>query len=468
MQQPVLPQRSGAQWLQGARAAVLPPATTGRVLRLELSVVTYAWEQSDRPYEPFLPMVSHKSAWLDLATGVEGTTVQGLPQGRAAMTLATEQATFFARDSMTRPNAVLHRFARAERALNPWAVVLDWSRRGDSVRVAGWCISRGAKRVVLASNGEELHLAADGTPAMLVRREDELLWGDVRVEYLWNTWWAVKGGGAYPLAAFRLVEGTTQLTRAVPFAGAELIDSSAAPRLAAPVVAAAMDTRPGAGMPAWTVDTVRVGDNAFLLKRPDYTEMVALRRDTVFLLDATGDVARARQDSSWIARLFPGRHPMVVVVTDLAWPHVGSAAYWARAGAVLVSHESSRDFLARVVQRGASGAAGDNGATTKRPSVFRFRPVTDSLRLAGGELVAYALQGLSTEGAIGVWLANARTFWAGDYVQQTDQPSVYARDVVRTIVARGLQPERICAQHVPMVPWTTIVNANAGWSDPPS
>lgn len=47
---------------------------TGRILRFRAVTETVAWEQSDRPYPPYLPQMSSKMHWFDAATGVEGWT----------------------------------------------------------------------------------------------------------------------------------------------------------------------------------------------------------------------------------------------------------------------------------------------------------------------------------------------------------------------------------------------------------
>src|SRR5262245_63206641 len=98
-------------------------------------------------------------------------------------------------------------------------------------------------------------------------------------------------------------------------------------------------------------DTVRVSASTFLLRNRGYTETVTLVRDTVFVFDATQGEERVRQDSVWISALFPGRHPIVVVVTDLAWPHVAGVRAWVARGATIVSHRAARDFLTQVVNR---------------------------------------------------------------------------------------------------------------------
>ena len=92
-----------------------------------------------------------------------------------------------------------------------------------------------------------------------------------------------------------------------------------------------------------------------------------------------------------------------------------------------------------------------------------FRPVRDSLRLAGGELVVHALRGLSTEGALAIWLPDEKFLWVGDYIQQTDRPSIYARDVVRSVESLRIEPVRFGAQHVPLGDWATIRALQSSW-----
>src|SRR4029077_133420 len=136
-----------------------------------------------------------------------------------------------------------------------------------------------------------------------------------------------------------------------------------------------------------------------LLANPGYREGVVLLRDTLYLLDATQGEERARADSAMIARLFPGRHAIVLVVTDLAWPHVAGMRYWVARGATVVSHRASRAFLERVLARRWTRAP-DLYERRRAKTRFTFVPVTDSLALAGGKLRLYAIDGLGGEGAV--------------------------------------------------------------------
>ena len=314
-------------------------------------------------------------------------------------------------------------------------------------------------RVVLERRGadgpERLFVdPKSGLPVKLERREPHALWGDVRVEYLWTNWTLVPSGARMPLAAYRIVDGTVDVTRSVgPQA---VVPRDSAPALALPVGAPAMPTRtPEPPAP----DTVRVGPQAFLLVDRAYTNVVALVRDTVWVLDATLGETRARQDADWVARLFPGAHPVALVVTDLAWPHVAGVRHWVARGATVVSHVASEPFLRRVVERRWT-LAPDSLESLRRvrpaAAALRFRAVRDSLRLAGGGVALHAIDGLGSEGALMAWLPGDRFLWAGDYVQTVREPSAYAEEVAEAVRRAGLTPERVAAMHLPTTPWATV------------
>jgi hypothetical protein len=80
----------------------------------------------------------------------------------------------------------------------------------------------------------------------------------------------------------------------------------------------------------------------------------------------------------WIGKLFPGPHPVAVVVTDLAWPHVAGVRYWVGAGATVISHRASEPFLREVVERRWT-LAPDLRERRRAGTPFRFRSVEVSL-----------------------------------------------------------------------------------------
>jgi hypothetical protein len=346
------------------------------------------------------------------------------------------RATFAARGDSLVPFPQNHGGMLKRRALDPWAVLADWRDASASggARVAGRCVYRERWRTVVSraavpdefTVGEErLYLdPGSGLPVKLDRRERDALWGPVRAEYVFTNWNPVAGRRAlYPIAVSRLADGAVDVARTIGAVRAAPSDSG--PRLALP------DAPP---MPTWsdraeTPDTVRVAPNAFLLVARGWTSMVALARDTVVVLDATTSEARARHDSAWVARLFPGRHPVQVVVTDLAWPHIAGVRFWVARGATIVSHRDSRAFLEQVVARRWTDAPDAlEQARSSRVSRgdaaprLRFVAVDDSARLAGGDVRLLSIDGLGSEGALAAYVP---------------------------------------AMHLPSTPWTTVVAAQS-------
>lgn len=445
---------AAAEWLHRAAAMVLPATIDGRILRYNATTDVPMWEQSDRMYEPFIPNASTDQYWYDPASGNIGRQRATQPWSvgkRAAELFTTTGAVYRARDTtiMQVPAAFLG--DQMPLPLNPWTVLREWQARAAEVRVAQRCVYRDFPRIVLALGDDRLYLTeSDATPIKLDRTVPHYLWGQVRVAYLWNTWWEVTGGGRYPLATFAMYEGIVYHRQSAEMGSVTLAPRDSAPNLATPVSASMMPV-PDLANP----DTIRVSSNTWLLRTRMYTHAVTLQRDTIFLMDATTSEARSRGDSAWIAKLFPGRHPMVLVVTDLAWPHISGVRYWVARGATVVSHRMSADFLRRVVDRHWT-LTPDLLERERSRARFRLTKVGDSLKLAGGAVIVHSMLGFSTEGAVAVWVAPDRFLWAGDYVQPTPV-SPYAKDVVRTVRALGLVPENVGAQHAPLTPWKTML-----------
>ncbi len=237
------------------------------------------------------------------------------------------------------------------------------------------------------------------------------------------------------MAAFDQFDGFTHQRVGVVNLLAELIPADSAPKLAVPATISSTPAPATVTLHGSQTDTVRVNAHTFLLVTPAYTETVTLMRDTVFLLDATSGDTRAQQDSAWIATLFPGRHPIAVVVTDLAWPHIAGVRFWVARGATIYSSRMSEDFLRRVVNRHWT-LQPDVLEGMRAHAKFHFRAIADSLRLAGGALTAYELRGTSTEGALMVWSGTDRFLWAGDYIQSSGA-SPYYYDVYFSAARRG-------------------------------
>ena len=408
-------------------------------------------------YEPFIPNGRIVTNWLDINMNVLGQRPADRPvaHGQFAAQIDATDGSYSGRDTSLRAVPFLKPIGAANRRLNPWIVLADWRAHASEAHVVRRCLYRHYWRTVLARGDERLYLTeSDGVPIKLERAEPHYLWGQVRTEYLWSTWWGVRGGGLYPVASFQEIEGYPYEQVGVVNQAMELIAPDSAPRLAVPAAVAVAENPGVVTLDGLTTDTVRVNDHTFLLKTPAYSEVVTLARDTIFLLDATSGEERARQDSTWIFTLFPGHHPMVLIVTDLAWPHISSVRFWTARGATIVSQTMSEDFLRRVVTRRwtLNPDALEKARGTAR---FRFRGVTDSLRMAGGAIVVHAMLGNSTEGALAVWSPRDRFLWAGDYIQPPTV-SPYYYDVVLTARALGIHPDKVASQHMGLMNWSAV------------
>lgn len=446
------------EWLARARAAVGIPQAKGKVLYYQSVEGAEQNYQSDRTYPPFFSAFVTRQTWLEPSAGVLRATSQMTFPGFAGARpdlLSTEAASFAARDTALMPAPDAHLNSLMLRGLDPWAVLLDWSR-DPATRVEGHRQVRDYDRLVLGREGRFGHerLLLDpksGFPVALERTERHYLWGQVSVAYLYSTW-LLSDGVSFPGAIFRQVDGATEVTRTI--GSFRLLSADSAPTLRVPDAPTMPLALPLFLQPA-NPDTVRVGANAVLLVNRGYTEAVVLERDTVWLFDATQGDERARQDSVWIGRLFPGRHPIVLVVTDLAWPHVAGVRFWVATGATVVSHQISRSFLERVVARRWT-LEPDRLERMKRRPPLRFRAVRDSLSLAGGAIGLYPIDGIASEGALMAFLRPENFLWASDYVQTVAEPSRYGLEVYQAATRAGIEPNRLAAEHLPLTSWETL------------
>jgi hypothetical protein len=440
--------------------------STDRVLQLHAEDAELQDYQSDRTYPPFFSSFQPVDVWLDPGSGVERQATQStLYPGAVApgnVRLNTEDATFLLRDTATVPAPTAHTNGLTHRALNPWAVLADWSA-DSAARVAGSCRYRDYTRVALTRRGPfgpELLLLdpKTGYPVAVIRTEPHYLWGQVRAEYVYSTW-IETNGVAYPGGVFRLADGSVNISRSV--SNVLLTPRDSAPGLTVPAGTPVMAPIVPGFLTPTPPDTVRVGPGTFLLRNRGYAEAVTLVRDTVFLFDATQGDERAQADSAWIGRLFPGKHPIVVVVTDLAWPHVAGVRFWVASGATIVSHRASKTFLEQVVNHRWT-LAPDRLERSRAHARLIFRSVSDSLRLAAGAVTLYPIDGVSSEGALIGFLQGDRFLWASDYVQTLSEPSQYGREVDAAVRRVGVSPDKFAAEHLPLSEWEALQQVLSG------
>lgn len=439
---------NAVEWLRRAHAVTFPANADSLILNFRGYLDVPLWEQSDRMYEPYIPNVVDRNLWYDPRSGfiARQPVERPISPGAFAAELYSATDAYVVRDTVAMRVPQGDGRAGPLHTLNPWDVLRRWEARSSDVKVTALCDYRDQPRTVLALDTERLYVATDGTPVKLEREEAHYLFGQVRAEYVWTTWWGMRGGGRYPVGSFVRFDGETYHRFSISLGTARLIPRDSAPKFTLP--ATITSPPPGSTMTA-DPDTVRVSANTWMLVTRAYTQAVTLQRDTVFLFDATSSEERARADSAWVAKLFPGRHPVVLVVTDLAWPHISGVRFWVARGATVVSDKSSETFLRKVIDRKWTRQP-DALEAARSTARFKFVGVRDSLRLGGGAVVLHALRGQSTEGAMGAWVPSEQFFWAGDYIQN-DARSPYGRDIAATLRALGLTPAKIGAQHVPLL-----------------
>lgn len=446
-------------------------AVGDRVLHFKSRESGSAREQSDRWYPPYLNSVVARDVWVDPRTGAErhafDTTWPGTGNN-AGTVLLSATATFGAKDTTLIPLPPTHNASRAVRLLDPWAVVVDWSN-DTTVRFTGECMYRDYWRIVLARDAveskEQLYIDPRSSyPVKLQYDEPHYLWGQLHVENIYTTWITPKGGGSFPGSVVRVEDGEIATNRTISGRDIALVARDSAPRLDIPVGAPDMRRKATAVNTAQApqlADTVRVGAQTYLLVTPAYTETVTLQRDTIFILDATTSEARARGDSAWIARLFPGTHPVALVVTDLAWPHVGGVRFWVARNATVISHRGSTGFLQKLTaQRWTLAPDALERSPAKRGAELRIRTLGDSMSLAGGAIRLYTIDGAASEGALMAYIAGEKFLWASDFIQTLARPSQYATEVWNAARRAGISPDRFAAEHVGLTSWSKVADVN--------
>jgi len=443
--------------LDRAVEAVRIPKAASKILHYHSMLGNAQDYQSDRTYPPFFSALSSSEVWFDPQSGTERFTSRltfpGTGPTPESTNFSSAQALFAVRDSkiVPTPGSPL-----TYRRLNAWAVLLDWQRSPD-VTVVGHEMYRDYQRIVLSRkvNQAEERLYLDTKtwfPVKVDLTEKHYLWGQVHVEYVYSTW--VEADGVFiPGATFRIVDGETSFTQTI--GDAELKDPSATPSLTVPEAPKNLGDPTPLFLQPIAPKTVKVSENTYLLVNPGYTEAVSLIDNKIYVFDATQSEARAKQDDDLIQQLFPGKHEVFVVVTDLAWPHIAGVRYWVASGATIISHRISRDFLTKVIDRKWT-LSPDTLEKSRGKWKFKFIPVEDSYAASGEKLKVFPIDGIASEGALMAYLSEDKFLWASDYIQDIKAPTLYAAEVIAATRRFGIEPEQAAAEHIPLTPWKTI------------
>ena len=413
--------------------------------------------QSERTYPPFFSAMQVKEAWLDPLSGVERvstqTTFPGGGPSAAQVSFTDAKRAFYLSKEQIKP---LPRTYMQSRYLNPWAVIADWSAAGDA-RFAGHELYRDYLRIVLvrtAPDGEQRLFvdAKTGFPMKFEMQEKHYLWGQRHIEYQYADW-NLSNGFMMAGACFRLADGKTEISETV--GDLEMIPRNTAPALSLPAEPVQSDDALPLFLQPVDLKVVQVGPKTYLLSNPGYTEAVTEVGNEVFLFDATQGEGRAKKDAAAIANLFPGKHHLTVVITDLAWPHVAGVRYWVANGATIIAHKAARDFLQSVVDRRWT-LSPDLLEQRRKMGRLKFVGVDATYSTAGGAITLHPIDGIGSEVALMGYLATDRFLWASDYIQTVAELTSYASEIWRAVQRDGLHPERTAAEHLPLTPWSKI------------
>jgi hypothetical protein len=442
-----------ASIVAAAATAMGLDSVRGRVRTSAITELSSDRFQADRMYDPTPYRSSAGRFLVDIQTGVAGRYSAPNASPGTVPPGATVQ-----------PSSL--RSSSGDRPMDPWVVIGEWAS-DPNVTARQECYYRDFWRTVVErkrSDGVDERLFLDpksGFPVKLERREPHALFGDVLAEYVWTTWLKA-GTAAAPRSAFRLEDGTTD--RAWTHSGYALVErDSVANLLAQGSANPASPPSPA----AWNVvDTIRVNASTFLLTTPIYTNVVSLQSDTVFIFDAQQDEARARSDSVWIGKLFPGRHPLVLVVTDLAWPHIGGVRFWVANGVPIITHRMSKSFLEDVINRRWT-LKPDLLEQRRARTKLNMRVIESPLTLANGRVKLHPIDGVASEGALMGYFPADKFLYAGDYIQKSSfgplRPGfirlIYFDEVIAAVRKAGFAPETFAAMHMNTTSWTEALAA---------
>lgn len=443
--------------LERAREVMGFARAAGIVIHYRAAAALEQNYQSDRTYPPFFSAMQLREGWFDPQTAVERlstqTTFPGGGPGPAQISLTDMKRAFgLARQSLN----PLPKAAMDSRYLNPWMVIADWVAAGDA-RIAGPERYRDYPRMVLARTtpAGEQRLFLDsktGFPIKLDLQETHYLWGSRHIEYLYSNW-TLEAGVMIVGSSFKLADGKIEISQTL--GNVEKLARDQAPSLSLPEAPSQSPDQLPLFLQPLDPKVVPVGPKTYLLSNPGYTEAVTEIGDEVFLFDATQGEERARKDAEAIAKLFPGKHRITLVVTDLAWPHVAGLRYWVANGATIIAHKAAREFLQQVVDRRWT-VAPDLLEQRRKNARLKFVGIDAAYQLAGGALSLHPIDGIGSEVALIGFLAADRFLWASDYIQTVARPSSYASEVWSAVRRDGLRPERTAAEHLPLTPWSKI------------
>lgn len=415
-------------------------------------------EQSDRTYAPFFTTAINSEAWYYPQINasrirVLSTIRAGSGPDRPMETYRGIRKSYFVRDT----NYIPLPYSYDQQ--NAWAVMLDWAEDAKVKRVKNE-VYRDYDRIVLErsdlSHTERLFIDPKTFfPVKLDYNVLSSIWGQQHIEIVYSNW-TLTGESYYPASSFRLEDGEPMSYRTL--GRSNLSDTSV-------IWFDKYVKLPSTGDPVINREwynsqqpvLIKVSDQTYLSKNNMYTETFTQINGTVYLLDATLSEQRARQDEKLIKSVFSNSSKMVVVVTDLAWPHVGGVRYWVSKGATIISHRASRSFLEKLVNRKWTIKPDE---LQKHPRKLNFIAIEKKTPFAAARLQIFPIDGIGSECALACYLTREKFLWASDYIQSVTDPAAYSKEVISAVQREKLLPSQMAAEHVILTDWQQVLKAN--------
>ena len=421
-------------------------------------------EQSDRTYAPFFSVASNVEAWFYPFLNITRTKKNTIGGGNGPTDspivtyLGTDK--FYNSMDTTYRSVKGNYFARPVEydQLNAWAVLLAWID-GPPVTKKKDKVYRDYNRWVFertGSNGKE-RLFIDPKTNFPVKLDFDLLsslWGQQHIEIVYSNWTFIDGS-FFPVSAFRIEDGETMIYRTV--GKSNLSDSvDLFRRIKQLPVCPVSDYKKdvlGSEQPV----LVKINEQSYLTRNKFYTSVFTKIGDTVYLFDAPLNEARAKQDKKLIDSVFTKVQKYVLVVTDLAWPHIGGLRYWVSKGAVIVSHSASKKFIDKVIHQQWLLQPDD---LQTHPKPMNFIAIDRNRKFARGELQIFPIDGIGSECALICFIPQYNLLWASDYIQDVRNPNAYAKEVIAAVDREGFKPVKFIAEHVGLTDWQKILELN--------
>jgi len=445
--------------LQRSKAALGLTTLKKPVLHFYYNQVRLAREQSDRVYPPYFTTSTNVEGWLNTEINTTFIKSNTIRVGSGPSDITSDYYSGISKYYSVRDTNYMPRSAFVEYdKMNAWTVLLDWAADPTVTQVKSG-VYRDYDRLIFerpALIGMERLFIDPKTyfPVKLDYEELNSLWGQLHIEIVYNNW-LLNEGSYFPGSSFRIEDSQPTIYRS--FGRTELNNSVSLFDRVKKLPTTSQKNFNNEWYVSEQPKLIKISEQTYISKNNFYSETFTKIGDTLYLMDATLNEERAKQDEKLIKGVFPDVSKFVVIVTDLAWPHIGGVRYWVSKGATIVSHAISREFLQKVINRKWTVQPDE---LQKHPRAMRFVAVNKITNLANGALKVIPIDGIESEGALICYLTGDKYLWGSDYFQNSQAAAANSQEVINAARRENIQPEKIAAEHVGLTDWSQLLKIN--------